>query len=130
MKNNVVLTVTSLISIVLVTLHISDDIVRGIDKVGPASVIAMSVLVVWLCGILTLGHRRSGYIIMLLGGILGAGIAVLHMVLGVSRTLARSPDGALLFIWTLWALGVTGAFTAVLSARGLWLREWTRHANP
>lgn len=124
MKKNVVLTVTSLLLILLVTLHVSDDVRRGIDSVGPANVIGVTIAVVWLYGTLMLGDRRSGYIIMLLGSVFGAGIGVLHMILGVSRTLARTPDGALFFVWTLWALAVIGTFSVVLAARGLWRREW------
>jgi hypothetical protein len=37
------------------------------------------ILVVWLYGTLALAERRSGYIIMLLGAILGTLVAVAHM---------------------------------------------------
>jgi hypothetical protein len=43
---------------------------------------------------------------------------VLHMMgagLGVKRS-----AGAFFFVWTLYALGVTGTFGVVLSARALW----------
>ena len=33
MKHNVVLTITSLLSILLLTLHITDDIVRGLSLI-------------------------------------------------------------------------------------------------
>src|SRR5688572_27946123 len=124
MNRNVTLTVASLLSIVLFILHISDDIARGIDKIGPANLIGVGIFVLWLYGTLMLGDRRSGYVIMLLGSLFGAAPALAHMITGVSRTLARSPDGALLFIFTLWALAVTATFSVVLSARGLWRRDW------
>jgi hypothetical protein len=38
MKHNVVLTITSLLSILLLTLHITDDIVRGISKAEPSNI--------------------------------------------------------------------------------------------
>jgi hypothetical protein len=130
MNRNVTLTVTSVLSIFLFLLHISDDVVRGIDKIGPANLIGLSIFVLWLYGTLTLGDRRSGYVIMLLGSLFGAVIPVAHMIAGVSRTLASSPDGALLFVFTLWALGVTATYAVVLSARGLWRREWTLVDRP
>lgn len=124
MNRNVTLTGTSLLSILLFLLHISDDVVRGIDRIGPANLIGVGIFVTWLYGVLALGDRRSGYIIMLLGSLFGAVPALAHMITGVSRTLANSPDGALLFVYTLWMLAVTATFSVVLSARGLWRREW------
>ena len=126
MQRNVTLTVSSLLSLLLFILHISDDVARGIDKIGPANLIGVSIFVLWLYGTLALGDRRSGYVIMLLGSLFGAVPALAHMITGVSRTLARSPDGALLFVFTLWALAVTATFSVVLSARGLWRRDWAR----
>jgi hypothetical protein len=67
---------------------------------------------------------------MLLGSLFGAVPALAHMITGVSRTLANSPDGALLFVFTLWALAVTATFSVVLSARGLWRREWAGAQAP
>ena len=124
MKRNVTLTVTSLLSILLFTLHVSDDIVRGVDKISSANLIGVTIFVVWLYGILPLGDRRSGYVIMLLGSLFAGLPALAHMITGVSRTMAKSPGGALLFVWTLWALAITANFSVVLSVRGLWRREW------
>ena len=128
MPRHVTLTVCSLLSLFLFVLHVSDDVVRGIDRVGPANLIGVAIFVLWLYGTLPLGDRRSGYIIMLLGGLFGAVVSVFHMVSGVSRTLAAMPEGALRFVFTLWALAVVATFSAILAARGLWRREWTRTA--
>jgi hypothetical protein len=35
-------------------------------------------------------------------------------------------SGGFFFIWTLIALGVTGLFSVILSARGLWSLPWRR----
>ena len=51
MKHNVLLRITSLLSILLLTLHVTDDIVRGISKAEPSNT-ALVVLVVWLYGTL------------------------------------------------------------------------------
>ncbi len=78
MKPNLMLTIASLLSILLLTLHITDDIVRGISKAEPSN-IALTVLVVLLYGTLVLAERRSGYVIMLLVGLFAAGMPVIHM---------------------------------------------------
>ena len=59
MKQNTILVVTSLLSILLLTLHITDDIVRGISK-AESSNTALIVLVVLLYGTVVLAERRSG----------------------------------------------------------------------
>jgi hypothetical protein len=59
MKQSAILVVTSLLSILLLTLHITDDIVRGISK-AESSNIALVVLVAFLYGTLVLAERRSG----------------------------------------------------------------------
>jgi hypothetical protein len=42
MKQNLVLTITSLLSILLLTLHITDDVVRGISRAEPSNIRALS----------------------------------------------------------------------------------------
>jgi hypothetical protein len=78
MKQSVTLPITSLLSILLLTLHITDDIVRGISKAEPAN-IALIALVVFLYGTLVLAERRSGHVIMLLVGLFAAVMPVMHM---------------------------------------------------
>src|SRR5207245_10099899 len=78
MRQSAILVVTSLLSILLVTLHITDDIVRGISK-AESSNTALLVLVVFLYGTLVLAERRSGYVIMLFVGLFAGGMAVLPM---------------------------------------------------
>lgn len=118
MNRHPLLVVTSLVSILLLTLHITDDIVRGISKAEPSK-IALIVLVVLLYGTLVLFERRSGHVIMLLVGLLAAAMPLMHMRGAHYPDIARSPGG-FFFVWTLWALGGLGGLTIVLSARGLW----------
>ena len=122
MKQNPVRVVASLLSTLLLTLHITDDIVRGISKAEPAN-IALFVLAVFLYGTLVLAERRSGYIIMLLVGLFAAGMPVIHMRGAHYGEIARSAGG-FFFVWTLWALGGLGGLTFILSARGLWGLRW------
>lgn len=117
MRPNVMLTVTSLFSIVLLSLHISEDILLGFAVGGLTNLIAIAILVVYLCGALLLPDRRSGLVILLVGSIIAAGMPVLHMS-GAGVGVKRSA-GAFFFIWTLYALGVSGTFGVILSVIAL-----------
>lgn len=119
MKNNTLLTITSLLSILLMTLHITDDIVRGLSPPGADNVGAVVIFLVWLVGTLVLGERRSGYVIMLVGGLFAAAMPVLHMK-GPSYIAIAKSGGGFFFVWTLIAVGATGAFSVILAARALW----------
>ena len=118
MKDNVRLTIASLLSILLLTLHITDDIVQGISK-AESSNTALLVLVVLLYGTLVLAERRAGHVIMLLVGLFAAGMPVIHMRGAHYGEIAHS-TGGFFFVWTLWSLGGLGGLTFILSARGLW----------
>ena len=118
MKHNTMLTVASLLSLLLLTLHITDDIVRGISK-AESSNTALLVLVVLLYGTLVLPKRRFGHVIMLIIGLLAAAMPVMHMRGTHYGEIAKSPGG-FFFVWTHWALGGLGGFTLILSVSGLW----------
>ena len=118
MKHNTMLTVASLLSLLFLTLHITDDIVRGISK-AESSNTALLVLAVFLYGTLVLSERRSGHVIMLLIGLFAAAMPVMHMRGAHYDEIAKS-TGGFFFVWTLWALGGLGGLTFILSARGLW----------
>jgi hypothetical protein len=121
MKRDVTLTITSLLSIVLFAFHWVDEIARGMEQAKIANLPGVLILVVWLYGTLALGERRSGYIIMLLGGILGAGVLVLHMMgAGLVGSRIVSTGRVFFWVWTAIALGVSSTFSALASARGLW----------
>ena len=126
MKQSLLLTITSVLSILFFTFHLAGDIVLGFEKGGVSNLIAVPVLVVWLYAALVLAGRRSGYIILLLGSLLGLLAPVLHMKgKGVGGEIANS-SGGFFFIWTLIALGVTALLSLILSVRGLWsLRRTT-----
>jgi hypothetical protein len=120
LKQNDMLTIASLLSILFTTFHLTDDIVRGMEPGTLSNLIAVPILVVWLYGTLVLAERRSGYVIILLGSLLGLDVPILHMKgAGVGGAIAKS-SGAFFFIWTLLAMGVTALFSVILSARGLW----------
>jgi len=132
MKPSVMLTITSLLSILLFTVHLTDDILRGTEPGGVNNLIGGSIImVVWLYGALVLTERRSGYIITLLGALLSFGVPILHMKgtgVGVASKVATY-SGSFRFVWVLIALGVTGLFSVILSARELWSLPWRRAPN-
>ena len=113
MKQNVLLTVTSLLSVLLLSIHVTQDIIRGADTWGPQSLVAVLILVVLLYGTLVLAERRSGLVIMLLGGLMAAAMPVIHWRVNLAK------PGAFFFIWTLFALGAIGTLTVILAAGGL-----------
>ena len=124
MKPNVVLALTSLIAILLATFHLADDIVRGFEKGGVSNLAAVPFTVLWLYAalVLVLEERRSGYVINLLFSLFVLVVPLVHMSgkgVGAGSRIDNS-NGALFFVWSLIAIGVTGLFSAVLSARGLW----------
>ena len=120
MKQNVTLTIAALLSVLFMTLHMTDDIVRGIEPGTLFDLIVVPIVVVQLYGTLVLAGKRSGYVILLLVSLLELVVPVVHMKgAGVGGAIAKS-DEAFFFIWTLLALGVTALFSVILSARGLW----------
>lgn len=59
-------------------------------------------------------------IVLLLGSLLAMGAPILDLSgKDVGGAIAASPGGYF-FIWTLIALGVTGTFSMILTARGMW----------
>ncbi len=119
MKQNVLLTVVFLLSVLFGTFHLADDIVRGMSPGGLGNLIAVAVCVVWLYAALVLAGRRSGYVIILLASLLMMVIPVIHMR-GRGIGFGTNRSNGFFFVWTIFALGVTALFSAVLSVRGLW----------
>jgi hypothetical protein len=109
----------SLLSLFLLTCHITDDIVRGMEKAEPGNLIAIPFLAIMLYGILVLAERRSGHVIMFFVGLLALMMPYLHMRGSRYAEIAAS-SGGFFFVWTLLALGGLGLVVMTLSVRGLW----------
>lgn len=115
MRHNVTLTVMSLLTLLLLSLHLTHDtILQAEGSVRyPIPVVVFSV---WLYATLMAPDRVWGYVIMLLGGLFGAAMIVVH-----AQGTVVGKSGGFFFVWTMFALSATGWVTLVLSARGLWL---------
>lgn len=118
MKPGALLTATTLITAFFLTLHVADDIARGIDTIGLHSLIAMSVLGLWLYGALMLGGRLWGYILHLLLALLALGVVVIHLR-GTHMGLIARSSGGVLFVWVLFVLGATSFLSMLLCLQGL-----------
>ena len=115
MKRNLTLTIMSLLTLVLFTLHLADDTIHakeGMDAMG--TTITLAIAIVLLYATVELAGRRLGYIIILLGGLASAYMPYLH-TMG-----PRATRWGFFFVWAMIAMAVTGLFAAILSARELW----------
>ncbi len=116
MKRNLVLSIASLLLILLMTLHMADDVLYF--KEGKWAILtSAAIFAVLLYGTLALSGRRGGYVIILLGSLMAVVMAVVHTMGSgsvVSADLANS-GGAFRFVWTLIALAAVGLFGAVLA---------------
>ncbi len=67
MKRNMLLVIASVLSILFMTFHQTDDIVRGMEPGKLLDLIIVPILVVWLYGTLVLAERRSVWTLIALG---------------------------------------------------------------
>ena len=128
MKQTAMLTTASLLTILLMTLHLTGDILFKMSPAGLVNLFAVFVLVVQLYGTLVLSGRRAGYIIIFFGSVLGLVIPVIHMkgTRGVIGGEIGNSSEAFFFVWILLALGITATFSIILSARALLSLPWRR----
>ena len=71
-----------IIVIGFITFHLTEDIIRGMASGRVSNLFEVLILVVWLYATLVLAERRSGYVMILRGSLLGSGMLVLHMKAG------------------------------------------------
>jgi len=121
MRHNRTLVMTSLLSIFLVLFHVSEDIVRGFEPGGFKHIQTILTMSLWTYGTVALTGRRSGYVLMLLGALLGSLVAVAHMRgPGLVGGRIANSEGMLLWVLSELLLGVTACVSVVLAAQGLW----------
>ena len=72
------LTVAPLLSIVLLPSHTAGEVVLGLDRGGSGLLfVVVPILLVVACGTLLLAERRSGHVIMFLGGLAALAMPVI-----------------------------------------------------
>src|SRR5262249_33564755 len=78
-------------------------------------------------GTLLLYERKLGYVILLVGSLLGTGVPIIHMMgAGLVGGRIGHTHLALFWVFSNFLLGVTALFSVILSVRGLWsLRRTT-----
>jgi hypothetical protein len=131
MKHSVILTISSLLSILFLTFHLSYEIAHGMESGGIQALNGVLIPVVWLYGTLMLAERRSGYVIILLGSLLGSGVPVLHMMgSGLVGGKIAGSSAVFFWVWSNLALGVTSIFSVILAARCLWSPQWGQSRSP
>lgn len=121
MKHQVTLTIASLVSILLFSLHWADEVARGLEPGTVSAVGGLLILAVWLSATLVFAERRLGLVFILLGSILASGVPVLHMQgRGLVGGSYANASAMFFWVWTNIALGASGMLSFVLSARALW----------
>jgi len=127
MKHHVTLTISSLLSILLFSLHWAHEVARGLEPGTVSAAGGLVILAVWLCATLVFSESRAGLVFVLLGAILASGVPVLHMLGAglVGGRIANGPNTVekLFWVWTNIALGASGMLSVVLAVRALW-RTW------
>ena len=124
MKHRVTLTITSVLSALLFSLHWADEVARGLEPGTVSSSGGLLILAVWLSATLVFAERRWGLIIVLIGSILASAVPILHMMgrgLVLGRYGTTNQNAMFFWVWTNIALGASGMVSVVLSVRELWI---------
>ena len=118
MKNSVLLTIFSLLTILLLILHLTTEIAFGLESGGLKNIMGILVVVVWLSGTLLLYERKLGYVIVLVGSLLGTVVPIIHMMgAGLVGGRIGHTHLALFWVFSNFLLGVTALFSVMLSVR-------------
>jgi hypothetical protein len=121
MNLKITLTVTALLTVLLSSFHLADDVVRGFEPGGTSNYIGIVIVAIFLYATLMLDNRRWAHVIVLIGSIGGAGVPYIHMIgNGMVGPKAMSSGNIFFWVWTLLALGATALVSVMLAAHGLW----------
>jgi hypothetical protein len=128
MSRSLVLRIASLISVCLMTIHLTSDILLQFASGGLTNLFAIVIFALWTYATLLLTERRSGFIIMFLGSLVGLAVPIVHMKAhgGLFNSEVVRCGDAFVFVWVQLVLGVTALLTAVMSLQALWSFPWRR----
>jgi hypothetical protein len=128
LKHNTALIVLSLLNALFFALHLTGDVVFGLEAGGRDILVGVLILAVYLYGAVGLPERLTGYIILLVGGLASAALPVMHTGRPLGERFAQLPGG-FFFIWTLLTMGATGLVAFVLSVQAIWSLRQRRRAS-
>jgi hypothetical protein len=128
LKHDTVLIVLSLLNALFFALHLTGDVVFGLETGGRDILVGVLILAVYLYGAVGLPERLAGYIILLVGGLASAALPVMHTGRPLGERFAQLPGGYF-FIWTLLTMGATGLVAFVLSVEAIWSLRRRRRAS-
>ena len=130
MNHRTTLLITSLLSVLLFSLHWADEISRGMEPGTLPAAGGIAIQVVWLSGALLIRERAVGLVILTLASLMGTGVPLLHMSGAglVGKSISVNSSGAFFWVWTNIALGSVSAIALFLSIAGLWSRWRSRRS--
>lgn len=102
----------------LLTLHIVDDVAHGFDSAGLVNMFGIVVLGFLIYGTMMLRERLAGHLAMLFIALFSLLMPIIHLRSPRINETAQA-SGGFFFIWTLWALGGIGIFAIIVSIREL-----------
>jgi hypothetical protein len=125
MTRDRLLVISSVLSILLLTVHLTSDVVRarfGNLEQGGSTMVVVPLLALLLYATLAHSESRYGRIMMLITALIAILMPVAH-VMGPTGLftghLARGEPGDFIFVWTLHLLGVIGLFSLMLAIKVL-----------
>jgi hypothetical protein len=125
MKTDRLLVISSLLSILLLTVHFTSDVLRAKPEnpeSGGSTLVAVPLLALWLYATLMLSHRRVGQVLMLTLALAAILMPVGHAMGPTgffTGHMAKGYGGDFIFVWTLHLLGAIGLFSLVLAVQAL-----------
>ena len=127
MNHTGTLTITALLTILLSSFHLADDVVRGIEPGGTTNYTGVVIVAVFLYATLMLRDRRWAHVLVLIGSLGSAAVPYLHMTgSGLVGPRIVNSGAVFFWVWTLMALGATAIVSVILAARGLWSLGWRK----
>jgi hypothetical protein len=123
MRRHLPLVLLSLATLLLLTFHIAHDTIRQAEG-SMTYPIPVTVFTLVLAATLMGADRLWGHIVMLLGGLFGAAMIVVH-----AKGIVVRNSGGFFFTWTLFAMSATGWLTMILAAREMWLTARARRSR-
>jgi hypothetical protein len=133
MSLNSVYVRASLLAILFMTLHLTDDVNRGEGAEGGfGGLLVVLIQVAWLYAIVRLAERRSGYVVSMIGSLGASFIAVGHLTgIGGDIVLGQiaSASGPF-FVWVVFAMAMTAIFSLICSVQLLFNPTTEKLAAP